>query len=108
MTANHANYTYEIECGYRYLGSALTLGSIPTTFYSCISACDNYNNMNGLGTCSGVSWDNSSNICYGIGSPASPANTPVATFEAARLIFSGYASITDYPNYASTSPLSLF
>jgi hypothetical protein len=96
---------YEIECGYEFLGTDIGFPYTPypviQSFQQCLEAC-NFWTENTATTCVTAIYQAKNNECY-LKDAINSRNTSL-TFNAARLIYPGYPSITDNPTSPNTAP----
>ena len=106
---NNNGSTYEVECGHNIGGSDIGIpaGYTYKDFWGCIRACNAWNYQMGTTYCVAVTYSMSSNTCYAKKSVSGTNPNPVqAGFNGARLIYSGYPSITDNPASTAVSTTS--
>jgi len=65
-----------------------------STFEQCITACDAWNNLDGLGTCVMALWVAPLNGCH-LKSTLGSVRTATPGYDMARLIYPGYPTPTD-------------
>ncbi|KAF7507284.1 hypothetical protein GJ744_010718 [Endocarpon pusillum] len=99
---------YEVECGYELLGHDIGLPYSPypvvQTFQQCLAAC-NYWNENTATPCIAADFLASENACYL--KDTMTGRRASSTFNAGRLIYSAYPSITDAPGSSSATTLTV-
>ena len=98
------NQQYEIECGFEIPGHDIGLPYSPypniQSFQQCLAAC-NYWNENTATPCIAANYYARINACYL--KDTIRERIPSLTINVARLIYSGYPSITDAPSGSTTT-----